>query len=85
MSLVAFVGRLDELLVETPYARSRLVSGDQQDGPALRVKGEGNPPDAVVGIEARRLWHLTNMPSITYFGGSGQVRVEPLRLGKRYL
>ena len=51
----ALVGLLDELPVETSLADSRFVAGDQQDGLALGVEGERDPPDAAGGSEAQLL------------------------------
>ena len=55
MIIEALVGLSDQLFVEPLLSHSRLVSGDQQNRPALGIERESDSPDAVGGIEAQLL------------------------------
>ena len=52
MPIEAFVRLSDQPSVEPSLGDPRFVRGDQQDGLALGVEGESDPPDAAVGGEA---------------------------------
>jgi hypothetical protein len=45
----------DQLDVEAPLTLTGLVTGHEQDSPALRIEREGHPPNAVGRIEAQLL------------------------------
>src|SRR3546814_17399113 len=55
MCIKALVCFLDQGLVESPAAHPGLIASYKQDGLPLRIKGKGNPPDAVSRIKAKLL------------------------------
>ena len=71
MFLVPLVGLVDKPFVELRFAHARFVRGDEQDCVALRIEGEGDPPDAPIRLEAKLL-HVCVLRSIqrVYLGPS---------------
>jgi len=53
----AFVGRCDQLLVESALAHSRFVAGHQQDTLSTMVKSKSHSPDSTNCIESK-LFHV---------------------------
>ena len=47
MSVEAVVRFTDQLSIETFFAAAGFVSGNEQDGVSLWVKGEGDAPDSI--------------------------------------
>ena len=55
MPVKTFVGLCYEPAVKPSFASARLVTADQKNGLPFRVKGEGNAPNAIGGIESKLL------------------------------
>src|SRR5258708_5494947 len=53
MSVKSSIRLGDELLVKSPFAYSRLVARQQQNGMALRIEGKGYAPYAIGGIKSQ--------------------------------
>jgi len=53
MSVKSSICLGDELLVESPFAYTRLVARQEQNGSALRIEGEGYAPYAISGLKSQ--------------------------------
>ena len=55
MLVHAGIGNADRIPVESRFANSGFVAGNQQNSSAPQIEGERNAPDAAIAIESQLL------------------------------